>query len=300
MASPESLAIRQFLVNYKKSKSGKQFSAEESRRELEAMFGNRPLDPDVRVEKIAVEGIPAEWVSAPGAAQDRAILYLHGGGYCMGSCNTHRGMAAKLSRAASARALLIEYRLAPENPFPAALEDAVSAYRWLISSGFAPGSVAVAGDSAGGGLAVATLVKLRDEGDPLPAAAVLMSPWTDLEGTGESMKTRAEFDPWLRPEESRPMAALYTRDLDPRHPLVSPIYADLQGLPPMLVHVGEDEILLDDSVRLVERARAAGVEVTFKIWEGMWHVFQAFAEKVPEGRRAIEEIGEYVAGKLRF
>lgn len=143
------------------------------------------------------------------------------------------------------------------------------------------------------------LVKLRDDGDPLPAAAVLMSPWTDLEGTGESVKTRAKFDPWLRPEGLRPMATLYIRDLDPRHPLVSPIYADLHGLPPMLVHVGEDEILLDDSVRLVEKARAAGVEVTFKIWAGMWHVFQSFAESVPEGRQAIEEIGEYVVGKLR-
>lgn len=298
MASPESLAVRQFLLNHKKNQAGKRFSAEESRRELEAMFGNRPIDPDIRVEKIAVERIPAEWVSAPGAAQDRAILYLHGGGYCMGSCNTHRGMAAKLSRGAFARVLLIEYRLAPEHPFPAALEDAVSAYRWLISTGFAPGRIAVAGDSAGGGLAVATLVRLRDEGDPLPAAAVLMSPWVDLEGTGESVKTRAEIDPWLRAEELRPLATLYIRDLDPRHPLVSPVYADLRGLPPMLVHVGEDEILLDDSVRLAERARAAGIEVTFKIWEGMWHVFQAFAEKVPEARRAVEEIGEFLRGKL--
>lgn len=145
MASPESNAVRQFLLNRKTAQSGKPFSVEETRRELESIFGNRPADPDVQVEKITVEGIPAEWVSTPEAAEERAILYLHGGGYCLGSCNTHRGMAARLSRAASARVLVIEYRLAPENSFPAALEDAVSAYRWLISSGFAPQCIAVGG-----------------------------------------------------------------------------------------------------------------------------------------------------------
>ncbi|MGQ9824003.1 MAG: alpha/beta hydrolase [Desulfotomaculales bacterium] len=298
MPSQESAGVRQFLLKRKMAEAGKTFTVEEMRQNLEAMFANRPLEPEIKVEKITAEGIPAEWVDAPNAAPEGAVLYLHGGAYIMGSCNTHRGLAAKFSRAASARVLLIEYRLAPENPFPAALEDAVTAYRWLLSAGFAPQCLAVAGDSAGGGLAVAALLKLRDDGVPLPAAAVLMSPWTDLEGTGESVKTKAEIDPWLQAEGLRPLANLYLRDLDPRHPLASPIYADLRGLPPLLVHVGEDEILLDDSVRLVERARAAGVEVTFKIWEGMWHVFQGFADVLPEGRQAIAEIGEFLKGRL--
>jgi len=298
VASPESLAVRKLLKEQQAAQAGKKLTIEEMRQNLEAMFGKLSLDPDVRIEKITIEGIPGEWVTAPNAVGNRVFLYLHGGGYCLGSCNTHRNMGVKLSRATATRVLVIEYRLAPEHPFPAAVEDAVSAYRWLISSGFAPERIVVGGDSAGGGLTMAMLITLRDAGDPLPAAVVLMSPWTDMEGTGESMKTRAEFDPWLKPEELPAMAALYIRDLDPRHPLVSPIYADLQGLPPMLVHVGHDEILLDDSVRLVERARAAGVDVTFKIWENMWHVFQGFAEKVPEGRQAIKEIGDYVAGKL--
>lgn len=298
MPSQESVTVRQFLLNRKRANAGKKLTVEEMRRDLEAMNAGVSLDPEIKVEKITVEGIPAEWVDAPEAAPERAILYLHGGAYIMGSCNTHRGLAARFSRAASARVLLLEYRLAPENPFPAALEDAVAAYRWLLSAGFAPQCLAVAGDSAGGGLAVATLLKLRDDGVPLPAAAVLMSPWTDLEGTGESVKTKAETDPWLQAEGLRPLASLYLCGQDPRQPLASPIHADLRGLPPMLVHAGEDEILLDDSVRLVERARAAGVEVTFKIWEGMWHVFQGFADVLPEGRQAIAESGEFLKGRL--
>lgn len=304
MPSPESLIARKLVADYAShwyTQFGlypKLSSIEEMRQSMEATFGKVPLDQDVRVEKVTAGGVPGEWVAAPNSVNDGVFLYLHGGAYYMGSCNTHRDLAARLSRVTSTRVLVIEYRLAPEHPFPAALEDAVSAYRWLVSSGISPERIVVGGDSAGGGLAVAMLIALRDAGDPLPATAVLLSPWTDMECTGESLKTRAEFDPWMKPEVLRPTAALYIRDLDPRHPLVSPIYANLQGLPPMLVHVGQDEILLDDSTRLVERARAAGVDVTFKIWEGMWHVFHGWAAYVPEARQAIEEIGEYVVKKL--
>jgi monoterpene epsilon-lactone hydrolase len=295
MASPESVLVRQYLMAAKASQTAGT-DIETARQGLEALSALTPVAPDINVEKTSIEGIPAEWVTAPNAVEDRVFLYLHGGAYIMGSCNTHRYIASKLARSTAARVLVPEYRLAPENPFPAAIEDAVKVYRWLISSGFAPDKIIIGGDSAGGGLTLATLISLKDEEEALPALAVLLSPWTDMEGTGESMETRADVDPWLSPDASRTTPALYIRDMDPRHPLVSPIYADLSGLPTMLVHVGNDEILLSDSARLVDRARASGVEITFKIWDEMWHVFQTFA--IPEGQQAIDEIGDFVRKHL--
>jgi len=299
MASHESQVVRELLSQQKRAaQAGAQQTIEEQRRGLEAMGEMIPFAPDVTVDKTSVGRIPGEWVAAPSAVGNRVFLYLHGGAYYMGSCASHRDLAARLSRATASRVLVIEYRLAPEHLFPAAVEDAVAAYRALLDSGVNADRIVIGGDSAGGGLTMATLLTLRDEGDPLPAAAVLLSPWTDLEGTGDSMETRAAFDPWLDPTGIRAAAKIYIRDLDPRHPLVSPIYGDLHGLPSMLVHVGRDECLLDDSVRLVDRAQVADVDVTLKIWDDMWHVFQSFAAKVPEGQQAIEEIGEYVRGKL--
>jgi epsilon-lactone hydrolase len=295
MASPESVLVRQYLMAAKASQTAGT-DIETARQGLEALSALTPLAKDINVEKTSIEGIPAEWVTAPNAVEDRVFLYLHGGAYIMGSCNTHRYIASKLARSTAARVLVPEYRLAPENPFPAAIEDAVKVYRWLISSGFAPDKIIIGGDSAGGGLTLATLISLKDEEEALPALAVLLSPWTDMEGTGESMETRADVDPWLSPDASRTTPALYIRDMDPRHPLVSPIYADLSGLPTMLVHVGNDEILLSDSARLVDRARASGVEITFKIWDEMWHVFQTFA--ISEGQQAIDEIGDFVRKHL--
>lgn len=291
MASQESLLVRQYLQMSKANQSP-EANIETARQGLEALSALTPVAQDITVEKVEIEGIAAEWVTAPNAVEDRVFLYLHGGAYIMGSCNTHRYLASKLSRSTAARVLVPEYRLAPEHPFPAAIEDAVSVYRWLLNSGVSSKNIVIGGDSAGGGLTLATLLSLKDAGDPLPALAVLLSPWTDMEGTGESMVTRAEVDPWLSPDATRLTPALYIRDLDPRHPLVSPIYADLTGLPSLLVHVGNDEILLSDAARLVDRARAAGVEVSFKVWDDMWHVFQTFA--IPEGQQAIDEIGEFV------
>ncbi|MBT2757264.1 alpha/beta hydrolase [Mesobacillus foraminis] len=295
MASPESSAIRKFLKeNMTAQKPGQ--TIEEVRQAFEKFSSVIPVAPDIKVEKVSVEGIPAEWVSAPNADSDMVLLYLHGGAYIMGSCSTHRDLAAKLSRASAAKVLVIDYRLAPEHPYPAALEDAVTAYRWLISSGHSPEQIAVGGDSAGGGLTLSLLLSLREAGDALPSAAVLLSPWTDLEGTGDSMETRADADPRIRPMEARNTPALYLGDLDRRDPFVSPIYADLTGLPPMLVHVGDDEILLDDSVRLVERAREAGVDVSFMIYDEMWHVFHQF--DMPEAAEAIAEIGGFVQKRI--
>jgi monoterpene epsilon-lactone hydrolase len=295
MASQESLVIRQMLKEMKESPQ-QEFDLVVARQGLETLSGSYPIAPDITVEKTIVQGIPAEWVAAPNAVEDRVFLYIHGGAYIMGSLNTHRDLAAKLSRSTATRVLVIDYRLAPENPFPAALEDAIKSYRWLVSSGIPPEQIVIGGDSAGGGLTLATLLSLRDAGDTLPASAVLLSPWTDLEGTGESMETRKEIDPWLSPDATRAIPAMYIRELNPKHPLVSPIYADLEGLPPLFVQVGNDEILLEDSIRLVERARDAGVDVSFKVWDDMWHVFQTFP--IPEAKQAIEEIGEYVVQKL--
>lgn len=265
---------------------------------LDTMSSQSPMPAGVTVEKVTIGAIPAEWITAPGAQAERVIFYLHGGGYCLGSCESHRGLVADLAVAAGARGLLPEYRLAPEHPFPAAIEDAVAAYRWLLQSGVHPSRVVIAGDSAGGGLTLATLVSLRDAGDPLPAAAFLISPWTDLAATGESLRTRAEVDPMLSGSGIPAMASVYLGDRDPKTPLGSPLYAEMKGLPPLLIHVGDEEVLLDDSTRVAERARAAGVDVTIEVWDGMWHVFHQSASHVPEARAAVEKAGGFMRERM--
>jgi acetyl esterase/lipase len=204
-------------------------------------------------------------------------------------------MASRIAIASKTPALQPAYRLAPEHPFPAALQDCVAVYRWLIDHGMPPQSTVVAGDSAGGGLAVAVAVTLRDDDVPLPAAIVCISPWADLELTGQSLGTRANVDPICSPEESQFQASQYVGKNDPRAALISPIYADLHGLPPLLIHVGDREILLSDAMRLAERAREDGVDVELKIWEGMWHVWHLFAGYVPESQQAIDEIGTFIS-----
>jgi acetyl esterase/lipase len=242
--------------------------------------------------------VPAAWVVAPGAETGRVLLYLHGGGYVVGSINTHRDLAGRLSRAAAARVLLIDYRLAPEYPHPAAVEDATAAYRWLLRHGATPAHTVIAGDSAGGGLTVATLVALRDAGEALPAAGVCISPWVDLEGIGESMTTKASVDPIVQHQGLVWFADLYLGGANPRTPLAAPLYADLHGLPPLLIHVGAAETLLDDATRLAERAKTAGVDVTLEVWEEMIHVWHLFAAMLPEGQQAIERLGAYIRQRL--
>jgi len=272
----------------------KDLSMEEQRANFEQVASFFPVPPDVRREPVDAGGVSAEWVTAPGAADDKVILYLHGGGYVMGSINTHREMISRLSRAASARALAIDYRLAPEHPQPAAVEDSTAAYRWLVSTGVDPARLVIAGDSAGGGLTVATLVALRDAGDPLPAAAVCLSPWVDLECLGESMTTKVEVDPMVQREGALEGAKAYLGDAHPRTPLAAPLYADLTGLPPLLIQVGTAEVLLDDSTRLAEHARSAGMEVILEPWDDMIHVWQFFAAMLPEGQQAIDRIGGFI------
>jgi len=252
------------------------------------------VPPDVRSEPVNAGGVPAEWITTPQASDERVIYYLHGGGYTSGSINTHREMVSRLSRAAAARALVIDYRLAPEHPFPAAVEDATAAYRWLLKTGVEPSRIVIAGDSAGGGLTAATLVGLKDAGDPLPAAGVCLSPWVDMEGLGESMTTKAAADPMVQRKELLEDAKVFLGGADPRAPLAAPLYADLTGLPPLLIQVGTAETLLDDSTRLAERARAAGVDVVLEPWEDMIHVWHFFASMLTEGQQAIDRIGEFV------
>ncbi len=241
-------------------------------------------------------GVPACWVRAEGvAASSPVLLYLHGGGYVIGSLKSHRHLMGRLSAAAGARVLGLDYRLAPEFPHPAALDDATAAYRWLLASGGIDHKrIAIAGDSAGGGLTAATLVKLRESRDPLPAAAVFLSPWTDLAAEGKSLETKAGVDPMVQRKGLVEMAGHYLAGRDPKAPLCSPIYADLSGLPPFLVHVGTRETLFDDAERLAGRARAAGVDVTFEPWQDMIHVWHFFAPMLPEANEAIERVGRFL------
>jgi epsilon-lactone hydrolase len=254
--------------------------------------------PDVNCEPVDAGGVKAEWIVPPNATPDRVILYFHGGGYVMGSINTHRAMVARIARASQARALALDYRLAPEHPFPAAVEDATAAYRWLIAQGYKPGKIVVAGDSAGGGLVLAALIALRDAKAELPACAVPISPWTDMEGTGASMKTNAAKDPMVAPSGSNGglfnMAKAYIGSADPKNPLASPLHADYKGIPPLLIQVGGTETLLDDSTRVAEKAKAAGVKVDLEVWDEMIHVWHVFAKLLPEGQQAIDRIGQYV------
>ncbi len=267
---------------------------EERRAGFEERMSEFQIAPDIETEAVDANGVPCEWIVAPGAADDMVLHYLHGGGYVIGSVKSHREMMSRLSRAAGVRTLGVDYRLAPEHPFPAAVEDAVKSYAWLLSEGIDSNNIVIGGDSAGGGLAVAALVTIRYFGLPMPAAGVCLSPWVDLEGIGESMTTKADVDPGIAREGLVAMAKLYIEDMDPRTPLAAPLYADLQGLPPLLIQVGGSETLLDDSTRLAERARAAGVDTTLEVWEDMIHVWQMYAPVLAEGQQAIDGIGEFI------
>ncbi|WP_437625572.1 alpha/beta hydrolase [Sorangium sp. So ce1151] len=250
--------------------------------------------PEVTVTPTDAGGVPAEWVAAPGADARRAILYFHGGGYASGSPASVRDLTWRLSEAARCRLLVVDYRLAPEHPFPAAIEDAASAYRHLLSNGFAPASIAFAGDSAGGGLALGSLVKLRDDGAPMPAAACGFSPVTDLAITGRTITTNRDADPMVRADALPQTAAWYLGSTPATSPYASPLYADVRGLPPTLLHAGSTEVLLDDSRRFAENMRSAKVEVDLRIWPDMPHVFQGCAAFLPEARAAIAEAGRFL------
>lgn len=254
--------------------------------------------PDLDVETVDAGGVKAERLTPPGASSTRVLQYLHGGGYVIGSPNTHRSLAGELARAAGTAALLIDYRLAPEHPYPAAVEDAVTAYRWLLETGHAPESIVLAGDSAGGGLVVAALLALKERQMPMPAAGICISPWCDLTLSGASVAARASLDPMTSADLLGRMAAHYLNGIDPKTPGASPIFGDLTGLPPLLIQVGEREILFSDSETLRARAEAAGVDVTFEEWPGMIHVWHAFHPFLREGRDAIKKAGAFAKNRM--
>ena len=253
-----------------------------------------PTPPEVKVERVNAPTAPAEWLRPPSAAPGRVVLYLHGGGYVIGSPRSHRHLAAAIAGAAGASALLLDYRLAPEHPYPAAVEDATAAYRWLLDQAIAPGHIVIAGDSAGGGLTVATLLALREARVPLPAAGVCISPWVDLTCGGASYATKADADPIVRRAGVEEMAQAYLGATPPRTPLASPLFADLRGLPPLLIHVGTDEVLLDDAVQLADRAKAAGVDATLEVYHRMIHVWHWFLPMLDEAQTAVDGIGRFV------
>lgn len=263
-------------------------------------FGSIPAG--IKVSPVTIPGLPeglsAEWIHPEGsadlpAAGDKVLFYTHGGGYVSGNCVDHRMHVAKFVQAAGAGALLYDYRLAPEHPFPAGMQDTLAVYRWLLSRGVAPDHIIIVGESAGGGLCLASLLAIRDEKLPLPAAGVALSPWTDLKCTGGSYRTNAMRDistlgSW------EVWGSYYVGNNDPAHPWISPLYGDLHGLPPILIEVGDHEILLDDAVGFAEKAKNAGVDITLHVWEGMVHCFPLLAPAFPEATRAWEEVIAYI------
>lgn len=275
-------------------------SVDALRKTDDVLIKYQKLPRGTQVEEVSIGDVPAEWVCGPGADKSRVMIHLHGGAFVMGSAATHRELAARISAASGASAIVLNYRLAPEHRFPAALDDVVAVCRRLVGEGYTPQHLAIGGDSAGGCLALQTLIALRDRGELLPAAAYFLSPVTDVVRLdGESYTTHASLDPIVARETSRVVMSNYVGDNDPDTPLFYPLGMDLSGLPPCCIHVGDHEVLLSDSVRLAERAKAAGVDVQLRVWPGMWHVFQMSARLLPEGRMSIDEIGAFIADHLR-
>ncbi|MCY1288922.1 Monoterpene epsilon-lactone hydrolase [compost metagenome] len=273
---------------------------EQQRQITERMLSAGSIAPGCMFEPARVGGVPGLWALPERVEADRVLLYLHGGGYAVGSANAYRSLASHLAAACEARVLTIDYRLAPEHPFPAAVDDALAAYRGLLDGGVDPVHLAVAGDSAGGGLSMALLLAIRDAGLPQPAATAVMSPWVDMTQSGASWVGKCAVDPMLgRPGEGPSMADLYLNGADPRHPLASPMLADLHSLPPVLIQVGSSECLLDDSTILATRLAAADVKVVLDVWPRMIHVFQGMVDQLEEAREAIASIARFLAQHWR-
>ncbi len=261
------------------------------RQELAARWYRVP--GDIRIQPVEIAGLASAWFSCP-ESRDGVVLYLHGGAYALGSINTHREFLGRLTAATQRKVLAINYRLAPEHPFPAALEDSTAVYRWLLSQEIDPGKVAITGDSAGGGLALATVLALRDAGEPLPACTVCISPWVDLTLSDSTHRSQSVVDPMLNPDVLDNYANLYAVKHEKDHGLISPLFADLAGLPPILIHVGTDELLLDGAIRFAEKAQLAGVEVQLTAWDGLFHVFQMMPF-LPETKESLAGIAAFLS-----
>ncbi|MEO8458098.1 MAG: alpha/beta hydrolase [Chloroflexota bacterium] len=291
MASPQMQTILEMLKNRPLRED---VTVQQTRAGFEMIAQLLKCAADVTRTPADADGVSGEWITTSNSSDQTTIYYLHGGGYSIGSLNTHADLVSRIARASGARAFSLDYRLAPENPFPAAVDDATTAFRWLLKQGIRPETIVIAGDSAGGGLAAATMLALQRAGDPLPGGAVLLSPWTDLAATGESVQTRAALDPMIKVDPMNTTGKMYAGEASLTDPLVSPLYGDYSALPPMLIQVGDHEVLLSDATRYAEKAQAAGVDVTIEVFDEMIHVFQIFAGMLPEAQQAIDKIGEWV------
>jgi acetyl esterase/lipase len=295
--APIDLAIARIRAVYRSW--NRDTSVAQMRSDWNTAFGSCTVA--VSCQHISAGGVDSEWITPANAPRDKAILYFHGGGFRIGSVASHRDLISQIAVASGCRVLAINYRLAPEHRFPAALDDALAAYGWMLDQGLKPGHVAFAGDSAGGNLVLATILALRERRLSLPVSAVLMSPWTDLAATGASYVSRAETDPIHQRAMILVLAKNYLGGQgDPCDPLVSPLYADLRGLPPLLIQVGDRETVLDDSVMFADLARAAGVDVHLEVWNGMIHVFQMFGAELSEAHQAIASIAQFLNRHLHI
>lgn len=293
MAHPGIATIRDLLVDSRQD----QPSLEERRAWLDSLSDVMPPPPGVLIDDDHTLGGRPASVTTPGQTGPGTVLYLHGGAYVSGSLRSHRGLVGRLALAAKRTVHALDYRLGPEDPFPAAVDDTVAAFRELDAAGAGP--IALAGDSAGGGLVLAALLALRDQGGTQPAAAVALSPWADLTQSGDSYDTRADVDPMLSRDTLGETAALYLGGADPTDPLASPMLGDLSGLPPVMIEVGDDEVLLDDACTVAERITATGGQVTLEVWPEMLHVFQAFPpDVVPEADQSLLRVGRFLEAHL--
>ncbi|HAA67097.1 MAG: alpha/beta hydrolase [Acidimicrobiales bacterium] len=295
MASKEYHRIREIIAS-RRSSSGRPVDIEKFRGNMESTA--RSLPAKVNGLMIDAGGVPGELQATSEASENHLIIYFHGGGYIGGSIATHRNLTGHLARRSNCRVLSVEYRLAPEHPHPAAVEDAVKSYRWSLSEGYEPSNIALAGDSAGGGLAAACLLALKSEGLPLPRSAVLISPWLDMSLSGESMTSNADNDSSISPQSMPRTRELFISDSEIDDPLASPLAADLTGLPPLMIQVGDEEILLSDSTRFADKAQEAGVSVNLRVWPEMFHVWHACVGLFEEASDAIGEMAEFMLNEF--
>jgi len=298
MPSPESHDIRNMLLEHKPDELDKRpFPVQ--REEWENWEADQLLPEGTTVKARTIGAVPCEVVASGDVDDTYIMMMLHGGGFVLGSCVTHRGLASKISAVCGVPVLLVDYRLAPEHPYPAGLDDAVSVYEHLLNGDYQPEQIILCGDSAGGGLVVSAMLRFREQGLSQPMAGILLSPWLDLALTGVSVQAQVDNDPTLLESDLRYCAGQYVDESQFHDPLVSPVYADLNGLPPLLIHVGEHELILSDSVRLADNAKAVGIDIQLTIWDEMWHVFHSFAPDLPEANQALADIGAFVKAKTQ-
>lgn len=295
MPSEESKRIRATLIS---DDDAPELSLEVMRQEWEKSALQAQLPVGITINPVTLGGIYCERVNQPDPVQNKQLIYIHGGGFTTGSCKTHRELAARFSLASGIPVLLVDYRLAPEHPYPAGIEDVLQVYHSLLHSGMQPEQIAIGGDSAGAQMVLSTLLRLRLAGEPLPAAVALLSPWLDLGMIGESMQSRAKLDPLVSHKALQSAAHHYIGSQDSSDPFISPVNADLHGFPPIFIQIGDHEVLLSDATRLADKAKAAGVDMVLEVWPEMWHVWQGWAATLPEGQQAIDRIGQYLREKL--